>query len=208
VAGDFIDRRIGDRIGLILFGSNAYLQTPLTLDRRTVKTQLYESVIGLAGDKTAIGDAIGLAVKRLQDRAAEGKILILLTDGDNTAGEFTPEQAAALAKQTDLKIYTIGIGTEYVGAFGIRRSGIDEKTLQALSVQTGGQYFRATDAQSLAKIYHYIDEIEPIAEEVESLRPVKELYYWPGGLALLLGLLILALPSGTPLFRTKPVIEQ
>ncbi len=195
VAGDFIDRRIGDRLGLILFGSNAYLQTPLTLDRRTVKTQLIESVIGLAGDKTAIGDAIGLAVKRLRDREDGGKILILLTDGDNTAGEFAPEQSAELAKQIDLKIYTIGVGTDYVGAFGTRRSGIDEATLQKISTQTGGQYFRATDAKSLAQIYQYIDKLEPVAEEVESLRPVKELYYWPGSLAMLLALLIMLIPS-------------
>lgn len=194
LAGDFIDRRIGDRIGLILFGDNAYLQTPLTLDRRTVKTQLYEAFIGLAGGETAIGDAIGLAVKRLQDRAAAGKILILLTDGENTAGEFLPQQTAALAEQTGLKIYTIGIGRESVDFFG-RRSGIDEKTLQAIAAQTGGQYFRAADAQSLAQIYQYIDELEPIAAEVESLRPVIELYFWPGGLAWLLALIVLMLSS-------------
>ncbi len=191
VAGEFIDRRIGDRLGLILFGSNAYLQTPLTLDHRTVKTQLLESVIGLAGDKTAIGDAIGLAVKRLLERSDGGKILILLTDGDNTAGEFSPQQAAALAQQIELKIYTIGIGTDYVGTFGIRRSGIDEVTLQEISQQTGGRYFRATDAKSLAQIYKYIDELEPIAQQVESLRPIKELYYWPGAVALLIALSLL-----------------
>lgn len=201
VAGDFIDRRIGDRLGLILFGSNAYLQTPLTLDRRTVKTQLYESVIGLAGNKTAIGDAIGLAVKRLQKREDGGKILILLTDGDNTAGEFSPERAAELAKQIDLKIYTIGVGTDYVGVFGTRRSRIDEAALQKISNQTGGQYFRATDAQSLAKIYQYIDALEPVAEEVENLRPIKELYYWPGSIAMTLALLALLMPSLSGLIR-------
>ena len=112
VAGEFIQRRHGDRLGLILFGSQAYLQTPLTFDRKTVMTLLDESALGLAGQNTAIGDAIGLAVKRLRKQATESRVLILLTDGANTAGEVSPLKAAELAAQDGLKIYTIGIGAD------------------------------------------------------------------------------------------------
>ena len=116
VAGEFIERRTGDRIGLILFGQQAYLQAPLTFDRKTVRSLLDESAIGLAGRSTAIGDAIGLAVKRLREREKEdeqiNKVLILLTDGANTAGVIEPLQAADLAAHEGLKIYTIGIGAD------------------------------------------------------------------------------------------------
>ena len=183
VAGKFIDRRVGDRLGLILFGSEAYLQTPLTLDRRTVKIQLLESVIGIAGPKTAIGDAIGLAVKRMQDRPDDDKLLILLTDGENTAGEFTPKRAALLARQIKLKIYTIGIA----------RGGVDARSLQEIAELTGGLYFRAHTTKSLTRISKLIDELEPIEKEVQSVIPIKELFYWPGGLALFLALLSILL---------------
>ena len=137
VAGEFIDRRVGDRLGLILFGDRAYLQAPLTLDRKTVKTLLHESVIGLAGKKTAIGDAIGLAVKRLRKEPEENRVLILLTDGSNTAGSIEPLKAADLAAQEKIRIYTIGVGAEsrmMRGVFGINRMvssdiDIDHRTL-------------------------------------------------------------------------------
>lgn len=112
VAGQFIERRTGDRVGLILFGEKAYLQAPLTFDRTTVRTLLDEAVIGLAGDKTAIGDAIGLAIKRLRNNPAHQRVLILLTDGANTAGEIPPLQAAELAAQEGLRIHTIGVGAD------------------------------------------------------------------------------------------------
>ena len=112
IAVDFINRRVGDRLGLVLFGTQAYLQTPLTFDRKTVATLLDESVIGLAGESTAIGDAIGLAVKRLQKQQSNSRVLILLTDGANTAGEITPLKAAELAASFKLKIYTIGVGSD------------------------------------------------------------------------------------------------
>jgi Ca-activated chloride channel family protein len=202
VAGEFIDRRVGDRLGLILFGDRAYLQAPLTLDRKTVKTLLNESVIGLAGKKTAIGDAIGLAVKRLRNEPEQNRVLILLTDGSNTAGSIDPLKASDLAAQEKIRIYTIGVGADsrmVRGVFGMSTmvsSDIDEDTLQAIADKTGGRYFRARDIESLMQIYSLLDEIEPIAEDAEVYRPVNELYFWPLALALVLSmfLAILRLP--------------
>ena len=190
VAGDFIERRTGDRIGLILFGSRAYLQTPLTYDRSTVKTMLEEAVIGLAGRETAIGDAIALAVKRLRDRSEKNRVLILLTDGTNTAGAISPLEAADLAARTGVRIYTIGIGGGAVGVstpFGILRrqaSDLDAETLQAIAQKTGGRYFQATDTEELAAIYRELDQLEPTQQERRTYRPVQALYPWPAGIAL------------------------
>ena len=193
VAGEFINRRAGDRIGLILFGTQAYLQTPLTFDRTTIITLLNEAAIGLAGESTAIGDAIGLAVKRLNKQSAESRVLILLTDGANTAGEVTPIQAAEIAAEYGLKIYTIGIGADEMIArtfFGSQRVNpsrdLDEKTLTAIAEKTGGQYFRARDTQELEQIYSLLDELEPVEKDHQYFRPKKSLYYWPLALAFLL----------------------
>ncbi len=199
VAGEFIKRRAGDRLGLILFGDRAYLQAPLTLDRKTVNTLLQESVIGLAGKKTAIGDAIGLAVKRLRKEPEQNRVLILLTDGSNTAGSIDPLKAADLAAQEKIRIYTIGVGADsrvVRDLFGRKRaisSDIDEETLQAISDKTGGRYYRARDVESLLQIYSLLDEIEPIADDVEIYRPVNELYFKPLAAALLLSLLLAVL---------------
>lgn len=196
VASDFIGRREGDRIGLILFGENAYLQVPLTLDRETVKVLLMEAFIGLAGEKTAIGDAITLAVKRLHDQGEEAQeqVLVLLTDGANTAGSVLPVRAAELAQQVGLRIYTIGIGAESMvvsSAFGGSRrtnpsADLDEETLQEIADLTGGRYFRARDTAALQEIYRILDEMEPVEEPEAGFRPVKSLYYWPLGGALIL----------------------
>lgn len=193
VATDFIQRRSGDRVGLILFGRNAYLQTPLTFDRQTVSKLLAESFIGLAGKETAIGDAIGLAVKRLKGRDEKSRVLVLLTDGANTAGEVNPIKAAELAAQYQLKIYTIGIGADEMlqrSLFGMRRvnpsADLDEATLRAIAGKTGGRYFRARDIDELNKIYQLLDRLEPVEKENQSFRPVQALFYWPLMLALLL----------------------
>lgn len=197
VAGEFIDRREGDRVGLILFGDRAYVQAPLTFDRRTVNTLLQESFLGLAGERTAIGDAIGLAVKRLQDNPQQRRILILMTDGANTAGELEPFKAAELAQRAGLKIYTIGIGADAVqrrsffGTFTVNPSrDMDEKTLTAIAEATGGRYFRAHDTAELAEIYGILDELEPVEVERQSFRPTRALFYWPLALAFLLSLLL------------------
>jgi Ca-activated chloride channel family protein len=193
VAGDFIQQRQGDRMGLILFGRNAYLQTPLTFDLTTVKTLLMESAIGLAGKETAIGDAIGLAIKRLKDNEESSKVLILLTDGANTAGEVAPLKAAELAANYGLKIYTIGIGADEMireSFFGRQRinpsQDLDEKTLTAIAQQTGGQYFRARDIEALSEIYKKLDQLEPVEVESQTFRPIKALFMWPLALALLI----------------------
>jgi Ca-activated chloride channel family protein len=193
VAGQFIEHRVGDRLGLILFGEQAYLQTPLTFDRKTVQTLLYESAIGLAGQKTAIGDAIGLAVKRLRRQETESRVLILLTDGANTAGEIEPIKAAELAAKENLKIYTIGIGADEMVVkdfFGMRRvnpsADLDEKALRTIAEKTGGRYFRARDTAELEKIYDLLDELEPIEQATQFFRPTKALYPWTLGFALLL----------------------
>ena len=194
VAGDFIERRQGDRIGLILFGERAYVQTPLTFDRKTVQTLLYEAVTGLAGRTTAIGDAIGLAVKRLQDNPENQRVLILLTDGVNNAGELDPLTASDLAYKTGLKIYTIGVGGE--DFYG--RSPMDEKTLRTIADKTGGRYFRARNTTELVEIYALLDQLEPIEQDSRSFRPTRALFYWPLGLALLLSLAVTAIRLGKP----------
>jgi len=197
VASEFISRRAGDRLGLILFGTQAYLQTPLTFDRATVTTLLNESALGLAGENTAIGDAIGLAVKRLRKQKTDSRVLILLTDGANTAGEVTPLKAAELAADNQLKIYTIGIGADEMivrSFFGSRKvnpsSDLDEKTLKAIADKTGGRYFRARNTQELNKIYQLLDELEPVEKDKQYFRPKTELYFWPLAFALLFASMI------------------
>lgn len=209
VARDFLQRREGDRIGLILFGTSAYVQAPFTLDRRTVATLLDEAAVGLAGNSTALGDAIGLAVKRLRDQPAENRLLVLLTDGANTAGEVEPLKAADLAAQEGVRIYTIGVGgdtQEYVRTpFGVQRlvgNDLDEPTLQGIADKTGGRFFRARDTAGLAQVYAELDAIEPASPDRLSYRPAEELYGWPLGAALLLSLLG-ALPRGR-LRRARP----
>jgi len=177
VASNFIEQRVGDRIGLILFGDQAYLQSPLTFDRTTVRILLAEAVVNLAGRATAIGDAIGLAIKRFSERNDDDRILILLTDGMNTAGEITPTKAAELAAKKGLKIYTIGVGDR-----GSR--DLDEKTLHAIAEATGGRYFRAHNIEELQQIYQLLDELEPTEKESQTYRPTWSLFYWPLSIAL------------------------
>jgi len=199
VAGEFLQRRRGDRVGLVLFGSRAYLQTPLTFDTETTATLLDESEIGLAGRETAIGDAIGLAVKRLREDTTSERVLILLTDGANTSGEVQPLQAAEFAAREGLTIYTVGVGADEMMVqdfFGSRvvnpSADLDEDTLRAIAERTGGTYFRARDAEGLAEIYRILDELEPVESDVESVRPVDELFYWPMGLAYLLAVIAIS----------------
>lgn len=192
LAGEFIGRRDGDRIGLILFADRAYLQAPLTFDRQTVRIFLDEATVGLAGRNTAIGDAIGLAVKRLGSTPEGDRVLILLTDGANTAGSIAPQKAAELAGWSGIRVHTIGIGgTPSRGPLTLRASpatDLDEATLKAIAEQTGGQYFRADNARSLQEVYAAIDELEPsIVEEARHV-PVNELYAWPLAAALLISL--------------------
>lgn len=196
VGREFIARREGDRIGLIMFGAQAYVQTPLTFDHQSVQYFLGEADVGLAGRATAIGDAIGLGVKRLREREGDSRVLILLTDGANSAG-VDPLEAADIAADSGIRIYTIGVGSDPRAGlggllFGGGRSELDEASLQAIARQTGGQYFRARDAAELNRIYAEIDRLEPLEHEDKPLRPLKELFPWPLGAALLLSTLLVA----------------
>ena len=196
VAGEFIELRQGDRLGLILFGDQAYLQSPLTFDRDTVRTLLNEALINMAGKRTALGDAIGLAIKRLRNTPGD-KVLILLSDGRNTAGALQPVKAAELAASEELKIYTIGVGAAADASFfGLtldRGSDLDEETLKQIAQVTGGRYFRAHNTRQLVEIYSEIDQLEPIESEERLYRPVVSLFYWPLAGAVLLALSALAL---------------
>ena len=202
VASDFVSRRVGDRIGLIMFGTNAYVQSPLTHDHETVQHFLDEARVGLAGRSTAIGDAIGLGVKRLRDRPAESRVLVLLTDGENSEGAVDPIEAAQLAADNDIRVHTIGVGSDTTGgllgrALNMRNSELDEKTLQTIASLTGGQYFRARDQQELQRIYREIDKLEPTDLDELDFRPLRELFAWPLGIALLLNIAWVVLRSLT-----------
>ena len=193
--GDFIEGRRGDRVGLILFGSQAYLQAPLTFDRHTVRTWLDEAMIGIAGKNTAIGDAIGLAVKRLRQRPTQSRVLVLITDGANNGGEIDPMVAAQLAADEGVRIYAIGIGADpqqsgAFGSFGFSALDLDETSLRAITDVTGGEYFRARNQAELEQIELTLDRLEPVAQQPTLARPALALYAWPLALALLGSLLL------------------
>ncbi|MDL2337022.1 MAG: VWA domain-containing protein [Pseudomonadota bacterium] len=194
LAGEFIRRRHGDQVGLILFGTRPYLQAPLSTDLDTVDQFLQEATIGMAGPATALGDAIGLALKRLHidhDRDTAQRrvsttgetVLVLLTDGSSNAGEMPPVPAAKLAAASRLRIYTIG-----VGGGGDEDSDLDEATLKTIATETGGAYFRATDAAALQQAYARMDRLEPAAADDRWVNPSDEWFVWPLALALLLSL--------------------
>ncbi len=196
--GDFIEDRRGDRVGLILFGSRAYLQSPLTFDRHTVRVWLDEALINIAGPQTAIGDAIGLAVKRLRERPAQSRVLVLVTDGANNGGEIDPLTAARLAAEEGITIYPIGIGADpeqggVLGMLGFNPGiDLDEPSLRAIAEATGGEYFRARDSDELQAIEATLDRLEPVAQKPTLARPTLPLYPWPLGLALLFSLLLVS----------------
>ena len=208
VISQFLDARKGDRVGLVLFGTNAYVQAPLTFDLKSVKKLMIEAPVGIAGGKTAIGDAIGLTVKRLRERQNEEKVVILLTDGANNVGEIPPIKAAELASVDGIKIYTIGVGAEEMrvpslfGSLAGRTTNpsadLDEETLSKIAEATQGRYFRAKDTNTLAQIYELIDKLEPIEQEPETYRPFQVLYYWPLGISLCLFLLLLLIDAVRP----------
>ncbi|SIS46390.1 Ca-activated chloride channel family protein [Thalassolituus maritimus] len=194
VLNDFINQREGDRLGLILFGSNAYLQAPLTFDRETVRTFMNEAALGLAGKQTAIGDAITLAAKRMRENPSDSQVIVLLTDGENTAGKVDPVRAAELASELGIKIYTIGLGAESMQVpsfFGSRTINpsreLNEGELQSIADLTSARFFRARNTEELSQIYDLIDELEPTERENKTYRPESGLFQWPLLAALLLG---------------------
>lgn len=196
-AGAFIERRQGDRLGLILFGSRPYLQVPLTFDRQAVAALLQEAVVGLAGRETAIGDAIGLAVKHLRAQPPGERVLILLTDGANNAGALAPLEAAELAAQFGVRVYTIGIGGGELGVgslLGLRWRGtgdeFDPETLKEIARRTGGRHFAVGSREDLEGVYAELDRLEPSARDSGLYRPRRSLFVWPAALALMLSVLI------------------
>ncbi len=202
VLADFLDRRAGDRVGLLVFGQRAYALTPLTLDRDSVRRQLDDSVVGLAGRETAIGDAIGLAVKRLRAQPEGQRVLVLLTDGVSNAGVLDPIKAAQLARDNHVRIHTIAFGGEggALSVFGFQLpmpgggDDIDEAGLKRIAQMTGGQAFRARDTDELAGIYAAIDRLEPVERPGQRVRPRIERYPWPLVASLLCGLMAFIWP--------------
>lgn len=190
--GPFIEQRQGDRIGLILFGSRPYLQAPLTFDRSTVHTWLRQAQVGIAGSQTALGDAIGLAIKRLRQRPANSRVLILVTDGANTAGYLPPLTAARLAAAEGIRLYTIGIGAspddlEQLGPDQlIQGLDLDEPLLREIADIGRGAYFRARSGQELKAITHTLDQLEPVAQAPRRAFQIHPLHHWPLAAALLL----------------------
>lgn len=196
IAGNFIDRRAGDEMGLILFGSQAFLVTPLTYDLDAVRAQLQGAAVGLAGSETAIGDAIAIAVKRLAALPEQARVLVLLTDGVNNAGSIGPQEAARAAKAAGVRIYTVGIGAERMrvpGFFGAQivnpSADLDVGMLTKIATETGGRFFRATDGKQLADAYRAIDALEPMPQHGPTLRPRHAWFAWPLAAALILWLL-------------------
>jgi Ca-activated chloride channel homolog len=174
LADGFLARRDGDRVGLLVFGTQAYLHTPLSFDLRAVRDALASAQVGLAGRDTALGDAIALAVKHLKALPDSARVLVLLTDGASTAGTLAPARAAWLAQRENVRIHAIGIGAS---------SDLDETTLREITAQTGGSYARAADGAALAQFLNRIDALETI----QPARPgstLRELYAWPLALAL------------------------
>ncbi|PPU76480.1 VWA domain-containing protein [Xanthomonas sp. NCPPB 1638] len=200
VLSDFLDRRDGDRVGLLVFGQRAYALTPLTTDLTSVRDQLADSVVGLAGRETAIGDAIALSVKRLREQPQGQRVVVLLTDGVNTAGVLNPLKAAELAKAEGVRVHTIAFGgSGGYSLFGVPipaggNDDIDEQGLRKIAEQTGGRFFRARDTAELAGIYTELDRLEPVKALGPSVQPRVERYYWPLGAALMVALLAFVLP--------------
>ncbi len=194
--GDFISQRTGDRLGLILFGSQAYLQAPLTYDHHSVRTWVKEAQPGIAGNTTSMGDAIGLAIKRLRMRPADHRVLILVTDGANTSGVMSPLAAAQLAARYQIKIYTVGIGRNQVNSLyeliDTTSLELNEQALKDIAQTTAGQYFHVTDSSDLARIHHSINLLEPSTSYQVPKRNSQELYSWPLAAVFLLSMLLIA----------------
>ncbi len=203
VIGEFIRRRQGDRIGLVLFGTRAYVHVPLTMDTNTVMQLLQESTVGMPGPRTAIGDAIGLSVRYLRDRPGDEKVLILLTDGANNSGQLEPVRAAEIAAAENVRIHAVGVGGQpapgsggFLGGVRERTAEVDHESLAQIAELTGGRSYMAHNTAELEEIYLALDQIEPIDEEVRTFRQVQALTHYPLGGALLLYGVALLFPGG------------
>lgn len=200
VVGKFVNERQGDRIGLILFGENAFLRVPFTLDTLSVSHMLNNAVSGMAGFGTAIGDAIGLSIRSFRDRPEGSRVLVLLTDGMDTASSIPPLEAAKIAQQYGIRIYTVGVGKKGPVPYPNDRGGIDivevpmdEGLLKELSSVTDGQYFRATDQHALEAIYDKINQLEKTKSNIRTYAIRQPLYQYPLGAALVLLFILYAI---------------
>ncbi|VFQ47067.1 vWA domain-containing protein [Desulfoluna butyratoxydans] len=213
VVDRFVAGRSGDRIGLVVFGTEAFTQIPLTRDYNTISSILKEVEIGAAGEQTAIGDALGISLKRLEDIESTSNVIVLLTDGENTAGELTPMLSAELAAKRGVKVYTIGVGTKGKVPFLVdhplfgkryvyQEVSMDEETLKGIASKTGGLYFRAEDAEALAQIWATIDRMEKSEVEVTSWTEYREYYRIP--LLLAVALLLASVTLGNTRFLRVP----
>lgn len=214
VAAKFVDKRVYDRIGLVVFAGDSFTQTPLTTDHNILKDFLANIECGMLDDGTAIGMGLATATNRLKGSKSKSKVIILLTDGVNNAGYIKPLTAAEIAKEYDMKIYTIGIGTTGAAltpvnrrndgkfVFGMSKVNIDEKLLSEISKMTGGRYFRATDEAMLNSIYDEIDQLEKTEMEVNVFKRYKDIFRIP--LMLAFGLLLLEFILRQTILRTLP----
>ncbi len=201
VVSNFVRGRVGDRIGLILFGENAYLHVPFTLDTVAVSHMLNNAVSGMAGDATAIGDAIGMAVRNLRERLKGSRVLILLTDGEDNASSIPPIEAAKLAKQYGIRVYTIGVGKDGTvpypdghGGIVMAQMSMDEELLKNIAQITDGAYFRATSELALQDVYKKIDALEKTTAESREYLIREPLYRYPLFVAMGLMLIICLVP--------------
>jgi len=204
VMGRFIDKREGDRVGLILFGTEAFLLAPLSLDRHAVRGLLDGVVASIAGPATALGDGIALGVRTLRERPPGSRVMIVIADGDNNTGRFTPGEAAILARLAEVRIYVIGVGSRQE-RIPITEDGrvryredltMDEDALRRIAEVTGGAYFRATDTGALEEISARIDQLEKTEAEARTAFLPRPLYRWPLGIALLALLGLGLFPEG------------
>src|SRR5271154_5012114 len=213
VVAKFIDERPNDRIGLIAFAASPYIVSPLTLDHDWLLQNLERINVGIGDDGTAIGSAIAAGVNHLRTTTAKSKVVILLTDGVNNSGKISPLSAAEAARALGVRIYTIGVGVRGKAPIPVRDEAgtmhiimanvdVDEKTLQAVANETGGQFYRATDTDSLQKIYEQINRYEKSAQTVQKFERVEELYRWP--LFPALGLLAIGMLLQQTRFRRLP----
>ena len=177
IAGDFLERRLGDRVALVVFGTQAFLQVPLTFDLEMARALLNEAVVGLAGSETAIGDAIGLAVDILRDRPAATRVVIMLTDGENTTGDLDPKDATRLATLHEVRIHTIAVKDGLGGSTG------EERALRDIARASGGTHFEVESIESLKAVYEVLDKVEPAADSDDMFRPRTELFLWPLAMA-------------------------
>lgn len=191
VLGDFLADRDGDRVGLVVFGTAAFVQVPFTQDLAATRLLLEEAQVRMAGPRTAFGDAIGLAITLFERSELEERVVIALTDGNDTGSRIPPAEAARIARDSDITIHVVGVGDPTA----VGEELLDEQALRAVAQTTGGRYFHAEDRDALQQVYAELDRID--VREVETLRhqPRVELYHWPLGAFLVLTLLLAPLPG-------------